>query len=446
MAEGYFRASGKPGVLLVTSGPGATNTVTALQDAIMDGTAIIVFTGQVATHAIGTDAFQEADVVAITKPCTKWNYMVKKVSEIAPAMRHAFKVAMEGRPGPVLIDLPKDITSGILKAEELTKFADENVPPPKSQVTYTTSDFKRVAKMINNAERPVLYCGQGVILSEVTELVKQLAEKGNIPVTTTLLGLGGFSEDSPLSLQMLGMHGTAFANLAMQSADVIISLGARFDDRVTGSLAKFAPEAKKAAKEGRGGIIHFDVLQKNIAKVVPVQEGIIGDLKETLPQVLKFIEHKERKPWHNLISQWKKDLPFSFSSAKEPGRIKPQSVLVELNKQIAPFRDRVVFSTGVGQHQMWTAQWIKWTTPRSIITSGGLGTMGYGLPAAIGAQVACPEKIVIDIDGDTSLTMTFMEMCTAVQYPFMLFSVFVLVAILHTSFKKKSRIEVIVTL
>jgi acetolactate synthase-1/2/3 large subunit len=420
MAEGYARASGKPGVLLVTSGPGATNTVTPLQDALMDGVPIIVFSGQVATPVLGTDAFQEADVVGITKSCTKWNTIVKDVKDLPRRINEAFIIATTGRPGPVLVDLPKDVTAGVLnELPNIVPQIPEHLKPPTCsnlERKLTTEDFKRIATLINNAKRPVIYAGHGIVTSGTDDILKQIAEKGNIPVTTTIQGLGGFNELSPLSLHMLGMHGSAYANYAMQHADVIIALGARFDDRVTGVVSKFAPEAMKAAKEGRGGIIHFDIYPRNVNKIVKVHEPVLGDLKDNLGQLLPHITHNPRTEWLKEVTEWKNKHPFVYSPAHHLGALKPQAVLEELNRQLEGKRDNIIITTGVGQHQMWAAQYIRWTTPRSFLTSGGLGTMGFGLPSAIGAKVACPNKIVIDVDGDASLVMTAMEMITAVQY------------------------------
>lgn len=419
MAEGYARATGKPGVLIVTSGPGATNAVTPLQDALMDGVPLVVFSGQVATHLIGTDAFQEADVVGITACCTKWNCIVRDIKDLPRKINEAFLIAMSGRPGPVLVDLPKDVTAAVLKEvpdcipQIPAKFVlpTEHVGCNKSE-----ADFERIASLINNAKRPVIYAGHGVISGDTSELLRSFAELGNIPVTTTIHGLGAFDEHSPLSLHMLGMHGSAYANFAIQQADVIISLGARFDDRVTGNLKSFAPEAVLAAKENRGGIIHFDILPRNINKVVQVTEPVLGDIKDTLPQLTKHITFAPRTEWFDSINNWKKNHPFAYSPSKEGGLLKPQAVLAELNKQLAKYNGNVIVTTGVGQHQMWAAQYIRWTKPRTFITSGGAGTMGFGLPAAIGAKVACPDKVVIDVDGDASLTMTIAELITAVQY------------------------------
>jgi acetolactate synthase-1/2/3 large subunit len=411
MAEGYARASGKPGIVLVTSGPGATNTVTALQDALMDGTPIIVFSGQVATKAIGTDAFQEADVTGITRPCTKWNVLVKDVRDLPRRINEAFHIATTGRPGPVLVDLPKDVTAA--KLAEAVR-VEPYLPGYHIRELGTSSEIGRAAELINRAERPILYCGQGVILSGAYEVLGEVARRGNIPVTTTLQGLGGFDETSPLSLKMLGMHGSATANYAMQAADLIIAVGARFDDRVTGRVADFAPEARKAERQGRGGIIHFDIAPENINKAVPVTIGIEGDARKNLELLLPMLEHRSRAGWFNQLNQWQKNYPFRYND--DPGKqtpIKPQAVIEELYRQT---QGEAVITTGVGQHQMWAAQFYRWRRPRQFITSGGLGTMGFGLPAAIGAKLALPDRVVVDIDGDGSFCMTGMEMVTAAQF------------------------------
>ncbi|CAG8532881.1 3867_t:CDS:2, partial [Cetraspora pellucida] len=418
MAEGYARASGKPGIVLVTSGPGATNAITPMQDALSDGTPLIVFCGQVPTTAIGTDAFQEADVVGISRACTKWNVMVKDVADLPRRITEAFEIATTGRPGPVLVDLPKDMTASILKKPIPTQYtlpfrAFSDAPALASSVT-NHHVIRRAAELINNSKRPVIYAGQGVLAtSEGPARMRELASRGNIPVTTTLQGLGGFDELDPLSLHMLGMHGSAYANLAMQNADVIIGLGSRFDDRVTGHLAP----AKQAAKEGRGGIIHFEISPKNINKVVQATAAIEGDVSDNLGRILPLIQKAERKEWLELIDEWKKKYPWMYAKPKSSNApLKPQQFIEELDRQTRDYKEKVLMTTGVGQHQMWAAQFFRWRYPRTMITSGGLGTMGYGLPAAIGAKVACPDKIVIDIDGDASFCMTGMELATAVQY------------------------------
>lgn len=410
MAEGYARASGKPGVVLVTSGPGATNTVTPLADAMMDGTPLIVFSGQVPTFAIGSDAFQEADVTGITRSCTKWNVLVKDVRELPRRINEAFHIATTGRPGPVLVDLPKDVTAAILKEPVA---ADPHLPGYHVRELGTSHELARAAEMINKADRPVFYVGQGAVLSGAAEVLRRIAVKGNIPVTTTLQGLGAFDETSPLSLHMLGMHGSAYANMAMQKADVIVSIGARFDDRVTGRVKDFAPEARQAAREGRGGIIHFDISPEQIGKVVPTALGVEGDARKNLQALEVMIEARPRAEWVDQVAAWRKRYPFRYKADHRPGHTKPQQVIQELYKQT---KGEAIIATGVGQHQMWAAQFYRYKHPRQWITSGGLGTMGYGVPAAIGAKLARPDKIVVDIDGDGSFCMTAMEMATAAQY------------------------------
>uniref|UniRef100_A0A7S0H0M9 Acetolactate synthase n=1 Tax=Amorphochlora amoebiformis TaxID=1561963 RepID=A0A7S0H0M9_9EUKA len=427
MAEGYARASGKPGVVLVTSGPGATNTITPMQDALMDGTPMVVFTGQVPTSAIGSDAFQEADVIGISRPCTKYNVMVSKIEDLPRAIREAFYIATTGRPGPVLVDLPKDVTANVLRSPIPKRFPQlfrKRVLRSRNPMIRKACDQKewkrsmpKVVDMINKAKRPVVYAGQGIIQAEAMDLLKEFAEKGNIPVTTTLQGLGGFDEYSPLSLHMLGMHGSAYANYAMQNADVIIAIGARFDDRVTGRLDSFAPAARAASRRGEGGIIHVELLHKNIDKTVEVDIALEADCGEVLQDILPDLKHQERKEWHTMIAEWKKNHPFTYHKNEKPtDQCKPQQVIEELDRQTRHIKDKVLITTGVGQHQMWAAQYYRWTLPRSMITSGGLGTMGYGLPAAIGAKLAAPDKIVVDIDGDASYCMTGMELMTASEF------------------------------
>ncbi|KAL5002317.1 thiamine diphosphate-binding protein [Aspergillus recurvatus] len=425
MAEGYARASGKPGVVLVTSGPGATNVITPMQDALSDGTPMVVFCGQVVTTSIGTDSFQEADVVGISRACTKWNVMVKSVAELPRRIQEAFEIATSGRPGPVLVDLPKDITAGILRKPIPMQ---STLPSRPSAATLAAkelsekqlqSTISRVARLVNVAKKPVLYVGQGILENpDGPKLLKELADKACIPVTTTLQGLGGFDELDPKSLHMLGMHGSAYANLAMQEADLIIALGARFDDRVTGSIAKFAPQAKLAASENRGGIVHFEIMPKNINKVVQANEAVEGDCAENIRQLLPLVETvAERPEWFAQINDWKTRFPLSLYEKQTPdGPIKPQALIEKLSDLTAHMKDRTIITTGVGQHQMWAAQHFRWRRPRSMITSGGLGTMGYGLPAAIGAKVARPDCLVIDIDGDASFNMTLTELTTAAQF------------------------------
>ncbi|KAI8872089.1 acetolactate synthase [Ramicandelaber brevisporus] len=430
MAQGYARVTGKPGVVLVTSGPGATNVVTAMQDALSDGTPLIVATGQVPTTAIGSDSFQEADVVGITRACTKWNVMVKDIAELPRRINEAFQIATSGRPGPVLIDLPKDVTAGVLnrpipsapviparpspsqaESEQATHFADASL----------NATLKKVAELIATAKQPVLYVGQGINGSlQGPELLRRLAAMADIPVTTTLLALGAVDESDPRALHMLGMHGSVYANLAMQNADLIIALGARFDDRVTGNLKKFAPAAKQAAAEGRGGIVHFDILPKNINKVVQVDIAVEGDVVDNLGKLLPMVESLagyRRPEWFAKIADWKRKYSFTYEREATPdSMLKPQTVLEELRRQIEPMKDRTVITTGVGQHQMWAAQYLNSKYPRKFVSSGGLGTMGFGIPAAIGAKAADRSSVVVAIDGDACFCMTGMELATAVQY------------------------------
>ena len=424
MAEGYARASGKPGVVLVTSGPGATNVITPMQDALSDGTPLVVFSGQVPTSAIGSDAFQEADVVGISRACTKWNVMVKDVAEMPMRIKEAFEIATSGRPGPVLVDLPKDVQANILRRPIPTA---STLPSPPSAASLAARDLskkqldgaiKRVARLINIAKKPVIYAGQGVIaLPEGPQLLKELADRSSIPVTTTVQGLGGFDELDDKSLYMLGMHGSPFANLAMQEADLIIALGARFDDRVTGHIGRFAPQAKAAAAENRGGIVHFEILPKNINKVVQANEAVEGDVAANLALLLPHVNTVPSRPeWFAQIADWKKRFPFNYEREDPSGLIKPQTVIEKLSNMTQDMKDRTIITTGVGQHQMWAAQHFRWRHPRTMITSGGLGTMGYGLPAAIGAKVARPDALVVDIDGDASFNMTLTELSTAAQF------------------------------
>jgi acetolactate synthase-1/2/3 large subunit len=425
MAEGYARASGKPGVVLVTSGPGATNVITPMQDAFSDGTPMVVFCGQVVTSAIGTDAFQEADVVGISRPCTKWNVLVKNVAELPMRIKEAFEIATSGRPGPVLVDLPKDVTAGILRRAIPTQ---STLPAHPSAATLAAREhskkqlersLSRVAHLIDIAKKPIIYAGQGVMGSpDGSKRLKELADKANIPVTTTLQGLGAFDELDPKALHMLGMHGSAYANLAMQEADLIIALGARFDDRVTGSVGKFAPQAKAAAAEKRGGIVHFEIMPKNVNKVVQATEAVMGDVTANIAELIPKIKAvKDRPEWFAQINDWKARFPLSSYEKETPeGLIKPQQFIEKLSNMTAHMKDKTIIATGVGQHQMWTAQHFRWRHPRTMITSGGLGTMGYGLPASIGAKVAKPDSLVIDIDGDASFNMTLTELSTANQF------------------------------
>ncbi|MEJ2684918.1 MAG: biosynthetic-type acetolactate synthase large subunit [Candidatus Sulfobium sp.] len=403
-ADGYARASGKPGVALVTSGPGATNTVTGIATASMDSIPLVVFSGQVPTLLIGNDAFQEADIVGITRPCTKYNYLVKDVNDLAGIIKEAFYIATTGRPGPVLIDLPKDVTSS------KTEFVwPESINIRSYKPTYEGNKFmiNQAAHMIAKAKKPVIVAGGGVILSGASKELKELAEYTDVPVTMTLMGLGGFPGSHKLSLGMPGMHGTYFANKAIQEADLLIAVGMRFDDRVTGKIAAFAPNAK---------IVHIDIDPTSIRKNVRVDVPIVGDVKKVLAVLNKVVkdEVKEqwrevRKSWLKQIAAWKAERPMSYD--READVIKPQYVvekIYELTKGDA------IIATEVGQNQMWTAQFYKFDKPRTLLSSGGLGTMGYGFPAAIGAQFAFPNKLVIDVAGDGSIQMNIQELATAV--------------------------------
>jgi acetolactate synthase-1/2/3 large subunit len=399
MADGYARATGKPGVVIVTSGPGATNTVTPLATAYMDSIPIIVFSGQVRTYMIGNDAFQEADVTGIVRPVTKRAYLVKNVRDLPRIINEAFLIATTGRPGPVLVDLPVDVTtSKIEEAVDDTPY----LPGYKPRVQGHSKMTKSAADMINASKRPVLYVGGGAVLANAWKEVRQLADKANLPCTTTLLGVGTFDEHDPRSLHMLGMHGSAYANYAVQESDCLIAVGARFDDRVTGNLKMFAPKAK---------IIHVDIDPSSISKNVKVDIPVVGDARLCLQDIIQHVQHVERKEWFDQINKWKQQFPFGYRD--DSNVAKPQAIIEAINKVT---QGKAVFTTGVGQHQMWAAQYIRWSQPRSMISSGGLGTMGFGLPAAIGAQVGRPGELVIDIDGDASFVMFPQELATAAQY------------------------------
>jgi len=403
-ADGYARATGKPGVALVTSGPGATNTVTGIATAYMDSIPMVIFTGQVPTLLIGNDAFQEADIVGITRPCTKHNFLVKNVEDLAQVIKEAFYIAMAGRPGPVLIDLPKDVTTH--KAEFVYP---ESVKLRSYNPTYEGNVYmiKQAAQMVARAKKPVIVAGGGVILSGASKELKEFAEYADLPVTMTMMGLGGFPGSHKLSLGMLGMHGTYYANKSIQEADLLIAIGMRFDDRVTGKIDAFAPNAK---------IIHIDIDPTSIRKNVRVDTPIVGDVRKVLTVLNKVMkeEVKEqwsevRKAWLKQLDAWRKERPMTYD--RESELIKPQYVvekIYELTKGDA------IITTEVGQNQMWAAQFFKYDKPRTWLSSGGLGTMGYGLPAAIGAQLAFPNKLVIDIAGDGSIQMNIQELATAV--------------------------------
>ncbi len=399
MADAYARASGKVGVVLVTSGPGATNTVTGLATAHSDSIPLVVFTGQVKTPLIGNDAFQEADTTGITRPITKHNCIVKDVRDLARTIHEAFHIAKTGRPGPVVVDLPLDVsTSAAPKQDGPIKM---ELPGYHPRTEGHLRQIKRAAEAINASQRPVVYAGGGVLLSGASAVLNELVQKAHLPITTTLLGLGCFDENDPKSLMMLGMHGTAYANFAVQECDLLIAIGARFDDRITGDVKRFAPQAQ---------IIHIDIDPASISKSVRVHIPVVGDAKNILTELVKYVEPRERKEWFATIETWKQKYPLTYDNKGEG--IKPQYVIEEIGRQT---NHEAIICTGVGQHQMWTAQFYRFSQPRHFITSGGLGTMGFGFPAAIGAQIARPEATVVDIDGDSSFSMTLTELATAVE-------------------------------
>jgi len=405
MADGYARATGRVGVCLVTSGPGATNTVTGIATAYMDSIPIVVFTGQVPTALIGNDAFQEADIVGITRPCTKHNYLVKDVHDLARIIREAFYLARSGRPGPILVDLPKDVINAKAEYKYPKKIALKGYKPTTEA---HMGQIKRAYTAISRAKKPVIYAGGGVINSNAAGELKQLGENLRCPVTTTLMGLGGFPAPHELWLGMLGMHGTFRANMAMGSTDLLIAIGARFDDRVTGKLDEFAPSAK---------IIHIDIDPTSISKNVKVDIPIVGDCKDAIKKLLQLVKEspiedleKARKPWLDQIQKWKETYPLAYEQKDD--MIKPQYVVEKLYELS---EGKAIIATEVGQNQMWAAQYYHFFEPRTLLTSGGLGTMGYGLPAAIGAQAAFPDRLVIDVAGDGSIQMCIQEMITAVE-------------------------------
>ncbi len=402
MAEGYARATGKPGVVVVTSGPGATNTVTGLADAMMDSTPVVMISGQVATHLIGNDAFQEADVVGITRPVTKHNYLVQNIQELPQLMHNSFHIATTGRPGPVVIDVPKDIQKQTY--ENYTYPETPDLPGYHFQTMPPMEKIDDAWKLIEQSERPLIYAGGGVINSNAADELFLFATKTNIPVTTTLMGLGGFPETHPLSLLMLGMHGTVYANKAVQHSDLLIAVGSRFDDRVTGKLEEFAPNAK---------IIHMDIDPSSISKNVDVDVDMVGDVKEILTELNKRVKRCNTDEWITFLDDLKEKHPLKFNQNEESDLIMPQYLI----QRVAALCDEdAIISTEVGQHQMWAAQYYTFTRPRTWITSGGLGTMGYGFPAAIGAQWPFPGRQVINIAGDGSLVMNIQEMATAYTY------------------------------
>ncbi len=408
-ADGYARATGKVGVALLTSGPGATNGVTAIATAYMDSIPVVVFTGQVPRALIGNDAFQEVDIVGITRPCTKHNYLVSDPNELVATIREAFYLASSGRPGPVLIDLPKDVVASMMSFPERKpikmKTYQPTVDPHPGQV-------EKACKACLKAKRPVLYIGGGVILSDANKELTELAEKLSVPVAMTLMGLGGFPGTNPLSLGMLGMHGSYASNMAVAKSDLLIAVGARFDDRVTGRLDAFAPHAE---------IIHIDIDPTSISKNVDVDIPIVADCKHALRAMNSWFDDskefapkamkEKHQPWLDQVRQWDEKHPLTYRD--EGDIIKPQYVIEVLNKLTG---GDAIITTEVGQNQMWAAQFYKFNEPRRLLTSGGLGTMGYGLPAAIGAKLAFPDKTVIDVAGDGSIQMNIQELATARQY------------------------------
>jgi acetolactate synthase-1/2/3 large subunit len=397
-ADGYARATGRPGVCLATSGPGATNLVTGIANAYMDSVPMVAITGQVSRSLLGRDSFQEADITGITLPITKHSYLVEDLSELSRIVKEAFHVATTGRPGPVLIDMPRDVSSEVIDYETPGEL---QLPGYRPVLDGASSLVLEASRAIAASKRPVIYAGGGVVISGAHNELLQLAELLIAPVCTTLLGMGGFPGNHPLSLGMLGMHGTKYANFAVCECDLLIAVGARFDDRVTGKLETFAPEAK---------IIHIDIDPAEIGKNVRVDIPIVGDVKRVLKQLLEVLQPGLDEAWRDRIQAWKKEYPLSYCNN---GRLKPQAIIREIYN-ITEGDARV--TTEVGQHQMWTAQYYTFTKPRSFITSGGLGTMGFGLPAAIGVQVGCPDEVVFDIAGDGSIQMNIQELCTAVNY------------------------------
>ena len=403
-ADGYARASGKTGVCLVTSGPGATNTVTGIATAYMDSIPLVVFTGQVPTQLIGNDAFQEVDIVGITRPCTKHNYLVQSAEEFPRIIKEAFYLARSGRPGPILVDIPKDVTKETFDYTPIKEVRLKSYNP-----TYNPNmkQLRKAVGLIKESERPVIFAGGGIILSRAAAELTEFARKTQIPVMTSLMGLGAFPGTDPLWLGMIGMHGTYRANMSTGACDLIVSIGVRFDDRVTGKTDAFASQAK---------IVHIDIDPTSIRKNIPVTIPIVGDCKASLRLLNELIDEAglediaaKRKKWFAQIEDWKSTKPLAY---KQEDTIKPQFVVEKLYELT---KGEAIITTEVGQNQMWAAQYYHFNQPNHFITSGGLGTMGFGLPAAIGAQMACPDKLVIDIAGDGSIQMNIQEMATAVQ-------------------------------
>lgn len=399
-AEGYSRVSGKVGVVLVTSGPGATNTVTGIADAYMDSIPLVVFTGQVPSSLIGNDAFQEADIVGITRPITKHNFLVRDVKELASTIKKAFYIASSGRPGPVLVDIPKDVIAAECEYEYPETVEVRGYKPT---LKGHKNQIKKAAKYIKEAKRPLLYVGGGVLMANASKELIKFAKKNNIPVTNTLLGLGSFPGTDPQFLGMLGMHGTYYANQAVNHCDVLIAVGARFDDRVTGNTATFASEAYK---------IHIDIDPTAIDKNVLVDLPIVGDAKEILSGLLDELSNKPREDeWWEQIEEWKKSCPLEYE--RPDNQLRTQFVLEKISDKT---NGEAIIVSDVGQHQMWVAQYYKFNNPRSHVSSGGLGTMGFSIPAAIGAAFAVKDRPVVSINGDGGFQMNMQELITAVYY------------------------------
>ena len=410
MAEGYARVSGKPGVIIVTSGPGATNTITGIADAYMDSTPMVVLAGQVPTSMIGNDAFQEADFTGITRPCTKHNYLVRDVNDLARIIKEAFYIAGTGRPGPVLIDLPKDVQNAMAPF----KYPDKvDLRGYKPTLKGNERQIEKAMEAIEASEKPLFYVGGGVQWSDAAEPLTQLVRGLKIPITTTLMALGVFPSNDPLNLGMLGMHGGYWANMAVQNCDTLIAVGARFDDRVTGRVNDFAPCAKT--------IIHVDIDPSSISKNIKVHIPIVGDIKEVVEVMLRKAKSQESlaprqklwAEWHGQLLQWKAEKPLPYEQGDPESPSKPRAIIEELYNLT---KGEAVVVTDVGQHQMWTAQMMPFHRPRSWLTSGGLGTMGYGLPAGIGAYFAAPDRPIVVICGDGGIQMNIQELATAVQY------------------------------
>lgn len=411
-ADGYARASGKTGVVLATSGPGATNIVTGLATAYMDSVPLVAITGQVPTQMIGNDAFQEADITGITRPITKHNFLVTDIADLARTIKEAFYIASTGRPGPVLVDIPVNISNSETEFEY-----PETVDIRSYKPNYKghPMQIKKACELIARSKRPVIYAGGGVIISGASDELRELVRKTGIPVTTTLLGLGAFPENDDLSLGMLGMHGTYYANKAVHESDLLIAVGARFDDRVTGNIAEFIPQAK---------VIHIDIDPASVSKNVEVDIPIVGDCKTVLADLISHAKAPDISEWVSRIASFKESHPLTYD--RESAHLKPQYVIERID---ALTKGNAVICTEVGQNQMWAAQFYTYTNPRQFISSGGLGTMGYGFPAAIGAQIARPDDTVIDIAGDGSIQMNIQELAVAVQH-----GLPVIIAILNNGF------------